>query len=437
MEYKRGIFVMLLVVAMLLEQPEFVQANQTDLAAWSVQTADLSNSVQNQPESDEDSKYHITYFLNGGVLRDTLPVSYTEEELPIVLSIPEREGYNFAGWYTDSSYRNKITVLTEAKAEPYMLFAKWTTKIRSGVSIQRYSYTIGAAGSDSEKNLTDCRYDFLENIIIPGMPATREADYKNHRISTEGQCPQGLCMTEDYCLITAYCSDGGENYGSLFILDRNTGEYLATLGMKKNSHLGGLAFDGQNVWLCHSNSRTLECISYSYIRKIASERPRELVDCSELFTEYRVSNTPSCITCHDGQLWVATHNPYYKSIMISYRYMGDRLVEQARFQVPEKVQGIAFDEANRVYLSTSYGRTKSSYLRVYESVAALNARPGAPVIRVEMPPCSEELCYDEGSLYILFESAAMNYFEGTDGRGTSICPIDQILTVTTQSVLGR
>ncbi|MFQ6822633.1 MAG: hypothetical protein ACLRTZ_04265 [Agathobacter sp.] len=40
--------------------------------------------------------------------------------------------------------------------------------------------------------------------------------------------------------------------GELMVLDRETGEYMVTLGMDENSHLGGIAFDGDNVWVCNS-----------------------------------------------------------------------------------------------------------------------------------------------------------------------------------------
>ena len=92
---------------------------------------------------------------------------------------------------------------------------------------------------------------------------------------------QGLCFTPDYILITAYSEDR-KNLGSLMVFDRESGEYLATLGMKKESHLGGIAFDGENVWICHSNSNTLERISYEYITKIAQDAPEYCIDASAL-----------------------------------------------------------------------------------------------------------------------------------------------------------
>lgn len=100
-----------------------------------------------------------------------------------------------------------------------------------------------------------------------------------------------------------------------------------------------------------------------------------------MFEEYRVANMPSCITWHDGILWVATHNALFKSIMISYKYQDGELMEQQRYQIPEKVQGIAFDEQDRVYLSTSYGRSNSSYLKIYQNVDVMDTKPRTPELK--------------------------------------------------------
>ena len=45
-----------------------------------------------------------------------------------------------------------------------------------------------------------------------------------------------------------------------------------------------------------------------------------------------------------------------------------------------------------------------------------------------------EINYADGNIYVLFESASSKYFEGTDGKGKSICPIDRILTIDTNTI---
>jgi hypothetical protein len=38
------------------------------------------------------------------------------------------------------------------------------------------------------------------------------------------------------------------------------------------------------------------------------------------------------------------------------------------------------------------------------------------------------------NLYVLFESASSKYFEGTDGKGTSVAPIDKVLKVNVATI---
>ena len=69
----------------------------------------------------------------------------------------------------------------------------------------------------------------------------------------------------------------------------------------------------------------------------------------------------------------------------------NELKEMDSYTIPPKVQGIAFADDGRVFLSTSLGRTKILLLRIYHSLEALNEKPTKPMQKVEMPPCSEEL----------------------------------------------
>ena len=377
----------------------------------------------------------LYYEMSGGINSDDNPGTILREELPFTLGIPNREGYNFAGWYTDSSYTHKITELNGRNSEEIMLFAKWTSEIDNQYNVEMYSYSSGNVTGSHLKELKECSYTFLDNVQIPGMPSTRERDYLDNLISSDTQCLQGFCFTAEYILMTSY-AEGAGNPGSLLVFDRESGVYLATLAMREGSHLGGIAFDGENVWVCHSNSMTLERIPYGDIRRIAEDAPEYCIDVSALSAEYRLKNTPSCITYFGGRLWVATHTKLFDSRMLSYSYDAgsDTLTALGSYDIPSKVQGIAFDDGGQVYLSTSYGRSNSSHLMLYSSLLALTRHPDEPEIKIEMPPCAEELAVADGNIYIVFESASRKYFEGTDGKGISSAPLDKVLAVDTSSV---
>lgn len=433
MRLRKEIFVILYVFIFLLGDPQIARAH----TLITIENISMKNSVCSiDPFMGADSdKYHIVYELNGGVNSNYNPESLDPKELPVILDVPVRAGYNFAGWYKDSSYTHKITEIDEDSAANMVLFAKWTKSIDNSYNVEMYSYQRGSVINQNHKELKECSYSFLDNIEIPGMPSTREKDYIDNLISSEGQCMQGLCFTPDYVLMTSYSEDS-QTPGSLMVFDRESGEYLVTLGMKQESHLGGIAYDGKNIWICHSNSNTLERITYEYVKKIASDAPKYFVDASALSDEYKLKNTPSCITSYGGRIWVATHTRLFNSKMLSYSYNedDDQLVALSSYNIPSKVQGVAFDMKGSVYFSTSYGRNNSSFLKVYSSLLTLDRKPDSPAVKVEMPPCSEEIVIAEDNVYVLFESASRKYFEGTDGNGTSASPIDKVLEVTVASI---
>ena len=425
----RMMLCILLAVVLLLEQPQLTKGR-------GVMERPLSPSVYDSSILDAANNlnssipvYHIIYNLNLGENHYLNPSVYYEQLLPMKLMPPKREGYNFAGWYTDSSYKHPLTGIEDCQNGNLILYAKWTKKISGTMNIQLYSYGAGSLTRSPEKKLSNMNYRILEDLDIPGMPGTRFEDYINNKLFSVDQCPQGLCVTEEHILITSYSTGNHENYGSLYVFDRRTGAYLVTLSMKKGSHLGGICYDGENLWICHSNYRTIERLDYALVKEIARHQPGRTVELTQKHEEYRVSNSPSCITFFSGKLWIATHTRFFKSIMKSYRYSGGALEECEEFAIPDKVQGVAFDEDGHVYLSTSFGRDKSSYIKVYRSAYDLSKRPEKPAECVEMPPCSEELAIAGDELLVLFESGAQKYMEGTDGKGKALAPLDHMVAI--------
>lgn len=426
----------LLAVVLMIEQPQLLKRRG---AAWQRSSSPFDRTFVLNESTNVNSSipvYDIIYNMNLGANHYLNPNVYYEQLLPLKLMPPEREGYNFAGWYLDSSYKFPITEIEDCDRGNLILYAKWTKKISNSMNIQMYSYVSGSLTRAPEKKLSNMNYRILENIDIPGMPYTRFADYGSGRTYSLDQCPQGLCISDDFIMVSTYSTGSRRTSGCLHIFDVKTGEYLVTLSMREGSHLGGIAFDGENIWICHSNYRTIQRLDYAFVKEIAAHKPKKIIDISgitEHCEEYRVSNSPSCITYYNGKLWIATHTRFFKSVMRSYRFEDDALVECEEFAIPDKVQGVAFDGDGHVYLSASFGRGKSSYIKFYDSAYALSKDPEKPAECVEMPPCSEEVEILDDELIVLFESGAQKYHEGTDGNGKSLSPIDHLVAVSVDS----
>lgn len=350
---------------------------------------------------------------------------------------------NLLIWKSSTRRLQVLIVLLFTLGLTYICYLGSEAEIRSASdsidcygNVENYAYKSKSGKEHSTIWLKDCEYAFCDDIIIPGMPNSKDSDFLNQFIFSESQCPQGICLTEDYVLITSYSSEQ-DCKGELMVIDRETGDYLATLGMDEKSHLGGIAFDGSNVWVCNSGKSTIERISYDFIQLMAKENRNGVVDATKVVDEYKVGNTPSCITYDSGRLWVATHTRILGSKMVAYHLDGqtDSLKALSEYQIPAKVQGVTFDESGKVYLSTSYGRKKSSYLKIYDSIVSLSSHPKSPDMQVELPPCSEEIDAWDGHLYMIFESAGEKYYAGTDGKGKSISPLDKILDISVDSII--
>ena len=246
----------------------------------------------------------------------------------------------------------------------------------------------------------------------------------------EDEYPQGLCITEDFVLISAY-SGIRNKLGTVKIFDKRSGEYLISLGMDAKSHLGGLTYDGKNIWICNSSKMAVERIEYSLVLQLVKEYRGKKIDVRNMVDVYRVNNIPSGITYYDGYLWITTHSVISNSVMIKYQYddLENRLFSESIYGIPPKVQGITFNENGEVYLSISYGRKNTSYIKKYNSVDTMSHNVNSCTESIKLPPCAEGIVYREQKLFLIFESAGKKYLEGTDGKGRSIAPINKILVI--------
>ena len=77
---------------------------------------------------EKASEYKITYKLNKGKNNTANPKTYTSED-EIKLKKPTRSGYHFVGWYTDSKYKNQISVIKKGSEGALTIYAKWTKEI--------------------------------------------------------------------------------------------------------------------------------------------------------------------------------------------------------------------------------------------------------------------------------------------------------------------
>ena len=87
------------------------------------------------------------------------------------------------------------------------------------------------------------KVSYAKSIVMPGQITTNVAGFNVARM-----IPQGITVAGDYMLVSAY--DGSKTTESvIFVINRKTKKLCTTVVMPYASHLGGIAYDGTNIWV--------------------------------------------------------------------------------------------------------------------------------------------------------------------------------------------
>lgn len=277
------------------------------------------------------------------------------------------------------------------------------------------------------------------STALPGLSYTSMGEFGSRHM-----VPQGICIAGDYMLITAYDNKKVENSVIYVLSNRDPSDrsFLVTLILPDKNHVGGIAFDGSNVWIAKSTSGYVSALPYELIEEAAASG----------LDSYRVESygqnlycgvTASFVSYYDNRLWVGTYRSSLSGTgaLNCYRLEqeGDttRLLWESAVEIPAYAQGIAFleqEDKTFVLLSTSCGRYRDSKVYLYE----LEQDSGEFVALTQaaqyrFPPMAEELATDGDHTYVVFESAATCYSGA--GYGRCIYPVDRISALSNQEML--
>lgn len=106
---------------------------------------------------EKASEYKITYKLNKGKNNTANPKTYTSED-EIKFKRPTRSGYHFVGWYTDSKYKNQISVIEKGSEGSLTLYAKWTKEISPSAKAASLDYVKGTKANTITVSATVSNY---------------------------------------------------------------------------------------------------------------------------------------------------------------------------------------------------------------------------------------------------------------------------------------
>ena len=286
-----------------------------------------------------------------------------------------------------------------------------------------------------KRTMADVYYDFegrtLQDKVfpIPGLIVTQIESGGKRQFSSQ-YVPQGMCRAGDYLLITAY--DVRKKHNSVvYAVDADGMELVSTLTMPNKFHAGGIAFDGENIWMTGETSDKykgdpfVQYMTYEAFLSHLDEQVSE-VKKSELSPYIYIKNKPSFLECNNGILWVGTYagrKNTKESYMYGYEILGepgDRQLNTLMYSIiaglDSSAQG-ADIEGNYLYVSSSYKATSLVQTSFVSKYNLSGSRTGTgdyqveahEISRVEVPKMNEEIIVDGSTVYINFESGASHW----------------------------
>lgn len=269
------------------------------------------------------------------------------------------------------------------------------------------------------------------SYTIPGLMQSVTRTSNGSTVTTcSNMVPQGLTFCgpgEKYILISAYCNCGAGHKSVIYVIDTNTKAYQVTLITDTSCHVGGMAYDGNYIWVCDTQSGGKHLRAYKY----SSVEDAIVHNYWTIYTQATVTvdTAPSFLCYANGYLYVGTFSETATTAQIYfYQPNGKTIARKGSFTINgiSKIQGMSIRSGNMV-LSTSYGRRNTSKVYVFNDPIGRFATNGAVYhaanARSFNLPNMAEGCYiGSGYTYFLFESGSKSYREST---GTM--PLDKYL----------
>lgn len=289
------------------------------------------------------------------------------------------------------------------------------------------------------------KYSDLSEIVKGIIPAPPVSETEIDDEVCDTMVPQGLEVTEDFFLITAYCgiedykkelnfnSFNKKNFEQLqkeqdhdvhnsviYVFDRETKELISTLQLPDKNHVGGIAYDGNNIYIAKSTDKEVSIISYEKIKNLVEQLQKSGQKTGNIKYDRNesVRNNASFITTRNNngqvEIWVGTFAGIGKeAILENYTFLDDGSLQfETSLKIEKFANGASFfqiDGTEYLLVTSSLGRNFDS--RLFMSKIEQN-KDGeiskSKAISFIMPPMLEEICSFEN------EDGSINLAIGTE-----------------------
>lgn len=314
--------------------------------------------------------------------------------------------------------------------EPEAEFVKTST--RALVSQKQFLKTI--TKYEDLNRICDTESIMKESYTIPGLESARSllSDKSGEIVVCTSMTPQGICTTEDYLLISAYCHTGKHN-SVIYVIDKESHSFIKEVVLPGKPHVGSLAYDPDfyNIWIAGSceNTPYANAVSLSELEKYQLDVQKKPI---RYEIQYPVNLLPkaSFLSYNKGSLFIGSfsENQEDRNLIARFRInQSGALKPETMMIIPGKCQGVAFWNGFML-LSLSQGNLDSKLQILEYTIQADGTVLDAQNCRIRaeftLPPMLEQIHVDEqNDVYMIFESGAYAY------RTRPIPVLDRVLKI--------
>ncbi|WP_390404420.1 hypothetical protein [Lacticaseibacillus jixiensis] len=267
-----------------------------------------------------------------------------------------------------------------------------------------------------------------DTYVIPGLLHTKTLTLQGGQVGTSSTMdPQGLAITPQYVVISAYSRD--QKYHSvMYFLNKHTGRMVKQLVLPGRSHAGGLAYDpvSKRLWVTTetaSKVASLSAYDASTWQQADFAKNHHATAFDHVLPMPSVKRA-SFITYHHNALYLGFFDRNaqgnFLALPLTVRGMptnhgGHNIVlrgdnHPGHYSTSKRLQGATFYHGQLLF-SQSYG-IKPSHLLAFDNDGQrtwLDFDGDDTINNVTMPPYMEQIVADGEDLYVLFESASAKY----------------------------
>lgn len=310
------------------------------------------------------------------------------------------KSYNGADYMSQPSNAVSATTTGTSRTSVEPAVYKNNKKIKKSAWYKKYA--------DFAKRMT-----FDKNVIVPGIKSTNVYGFESNNMIL-----QAVCFAGKYMLISAYDIKGEES-SVVYVIKRSTGKYITTLVLPDKYHVGGIAFDGNNIWI--SAGTAVSCFAYSAVEQAAASG--EDAAFVSYIGKYPVATQTSFISYYDDILWVGQHKETKSTKMYGYKINNKyaaqpTLTYKYSMGIPSRTQDVEFVNKKTMIISRSNQISPSGSIyyisRLERYKLDWSKKSQGKVSRkkctgkLTMPPMMEGIAIRGKYLYVSFESAQIS-----------------------------